>query len=205
MKHPLLVLMVSLLFLASFERNQPKQQDPEQTFQGSMDPRNGIQWGEIHLDILDPIENYTSEAWLLYTTADDTIDSLKFRLPFNMGDLEEFFDRGGGRIEEQDMNNDGIPDLQIGLGCVDGGCNNVNYEGFVWDQEKSAFVLVPNYWELMNPDILDDGIVACEHEWDEGALHYYCDMYQWVDGALVKTDEWHISPDEENDDYDTEE
>lgn len=151
--------------------------------------REGIQWGDIHFG---PINSWgeVANAWLLYTTADGTVDSLEFTLSYEMK-LEEFT---GGAIEEKDINFDGIPDLQICLGCFDVPCRNVNYEGFVWDQEESTFVLVPNFSMIMNPSIDDHSLISYDEDMDQGRPVYYCTKYQWVDGELVEMESWYFDP-----------
>ena len=182
MKHLLFTLTAFLLLFASCERNQPQKQD-----QKTLPSREGIQWGEIHFKPMDEY-SYSEEATLFYTTADGTVDSVDFFLSYPT-DSDEFSENGGGRIEEEDINFDGIPDLQICLGRWDGYWN-LTYEGFVWDKEKGVFVLVPNYSDIFNPDIYSDEIVGLYREWLDGAQYRTGERYQWVDGELVKTEEW---------------
>ena len=120
------ILIVSLFFWASCGENPAKKTIPQ---------REGIQWGEIHFGTLDENDD-TEEASLLYTTADGTVDSVDFSLSYPT-EPNYFSENGGGTIEEEDINFDGIPDLQICLGTWDGYWN-MTYAGFVWDKEKGA-------------------------------------------------------------------
>ena len=178
MKHLFLTLTVSLLLLASCGEKPTKKAIPL---------REGIQWGDIHFAAPDE-DGYTEEATLLYTTADGTVDSVAFMLSFPI-EPEDFEDRGGGNIEEEDINFDGTPDLQICLGAWDGYWN-MTYEGFVWDKEKGVFVSIPNYSDIFNPSIYSDEIVGLYLEWMYGAQYRTGERYKWVDGELVKTEEW---------------
>lgn len=157
--------------------------------------REGIQWGEIHFG---PLNEYgeTEEAFLLYTTTDGKVDSVDLWLSYPM-EPELFSQIGGGRIEEEDINFDGIADLQICMGAWDG-YGNVAYDGFVWDKALGTFLPVPNYSNIFNPWMEDQCIISNYREWMDGVQYRYYEKYEWVDGELVKTDEW-------SDDYDPEE
>ena len=183
MKHLFYTLIVSLLFLASCGEKPTKQADAPK----SVSQREGIQWGEIHFKPMDEYGD-TEEATLLYTTADGMVDSVDFFLSYPTNP-DEFSEIGGGRIEEEDINFDGIPDLQICLGTWDGYWN-MTYAGFVWDQEKGVFVSVPNYSDIFNPAIYSDEIVGLYREWMDGAQYQTGERYKWVDGKLVKIEEW---------------
>ena len=188
MKHLFIILTATLFFLVSCGDNQPKKQPntPKKIAQ-----REGIQWGEIHFKPLEEDgyeDGYTEEATLLYTTADGMVDSVDFFLSYPT-EPDEFSELGGGRIEEEDINFDGIPDLQICLGTWDGYWN-MTYAGFVWDKERGVFVSVPNYSDIFNPSIYSDEIVGLYREWMDGAQYRTGERYKWVDGELVKTEEW---------------
>ena len=188
MKHLFIILTATLFLLVSCGDNQPKKQPntPKKIAQ-----REGIQWGEIHFKPLEEDgyeDGYTEEATLLYTTADGMVDSVDFFLSYPT-EPDEFSELGGGRIEEEDINFDGIPDLQICLGTWDGYWN-MTYAGFVWDKERGVFVSVPNYSDIFNPSIYSDEIVGLYREWMDGAQYRTGERYKWVDGELIKTEEW---------------
>ena len=177
-----LFFAMTLLLLAACNNTTPQRENAQ-----SVPQRDGIQWGEIHFGPLDEYGE-TDEATLLYTTADGTVDSVAFWLSYPM-EPEFFPETGGGRIEEEDINFDGIPDLQICLGLWDG-YGNVSYEGYVWDKEQGAFVNVPNYSNIFNPWMADQSIISNYREWMDGIQYRSYEKYEWVDGDLVKTDEW---------------
>ena len=139
----ILLIATTLLLLASCNNTPQRPNTPQ---------REGIQWGAIHFGLLNE-DGETDEATLLYTTADGKVDSVPFWLSYPM-EPDFFPETGGGRVEEEDINFDGIPDLQISLGVWDG-YGNVSYEGYVWDKEHGAFVNVPNYSNIFNPWIAD--------------------------------------------------
>jgi hypothetical protein len=193
MKHLYFLLIVSLLVLVSCGEKPTTKQDKTPK---SIPQREGIQWGAIHYGTLNEYGE-TDEATLLYTTADGTLDSVAFVLSYPMEPV--FFpENGGGRIEEEDINFDGTPDLQICLGVWDG-YGNVSYEGYVWDKEQGVFVNVPNYSNIFNPWIVDQSITSNYREWMDGVQYRTYEKYEWVDGELVKTDEWsdEFDPNEE--------
>lgn len=185
MKHLFYILTVSLLLLASCGEKPAKQANASK----SVPQREGIQWGDFLFGSLDEFGE-TDEVTLLYTTADGTVDSLDFLLFYPM-EPENFSEIGGGKIEEDDINFDGIPDVQICLGAFDAYWN-ITYEGFVWDKEKGAFVNVPNYYNIFNPwlDESDNSITSNYREWLDGVQYRTYEKYEWVDGELTKTDEW---------------
>ena len=195
MKRLVYFLASALLVLSSCGDNPGKQADKQADAYKNIPQREGIQWGEIHYG---PVDEYgeTDEAALVYTTADGTVDSLSFTLSFPM-EPEFFPEIGGGRIEEEDINFDGIPDVQICLGVWDG-YGNVSFDGYVWDKEKGAFIYVPNYSSIFNPWMADQCIISNYREWMDGVQYRTYEKYEWVDGELVKTDEW-------EDDFDPEE
>ena len=176
MKHLFFILTISLLVFASCgEKKVPQPQ------------REGIQWGEIRFGTLDEFGE-TEEATLHFTYASGKTDSLPFTLLYDMSP-ENFELIGGGRIEEQDINFDGIPDVQIGKGAFDG-YGNYQFEGYVWNKEKGVFVNVPDFGYIFNPVLSEKAIIGVYREWMEGIEYQNAEKYEWVNGELVKTDEW---------------
>lgn len=184
MKHFFYLIIISLFFLASCGENQSGKQNNAPI---KIAQREGIQWGEFLFGEPDEYGD-VEEAFLTYTTSDGTVDTLAFWLNFPM-EPDYFPENGGGRIEEEDINFDGIPDLQISLGVWDG-YGNVSYEGYVWDKKQGVFVNVPNYSNIFNPWIIDQSITSNYREWMDGIQYRTYEKYEWVDGELVKTDEW---------------
>lgn len=59
---------------------------------------------------------------------------------------------GFGKIEEDDINFDGYPDLQVCLGPFNS-YGNFSYAAWVWNQEAHAFNRVEEYEELFDPTL----------------------------------------------------
>lgn len=88
---------------------------------------------------------------------------------------------GFGEIQEEDINFDGIPDLQICLGPFNG-FGNFTYDGLVWDPKAHKFVRVENYSEIFEPQLepfqnriiglfrLDYDLTISVYEWQDGRL-----------------------------------
>ena len=88
---------------------------------------------------------------------------------------------GFGEILEEDINFDGIPDLQICLGPFNS-FGNFTYDGLLWDQDAHKFVRVENYSEIFDPQVslfekriiglfrLDNDLTISEYEWHDGKL-----------------------------------
>lgn len=195
MKHLLCTFVVLFLTLVSYGGSPATEQACKVT---ETPQREGIQWDEIHYGSPND-DGEIEEGWLIFITVDGVTDSLQFTLIYPM-EPDFFYDRLVGHIEEEDINFDGIPDLQISIGCFDPGCNNINYEGYVWNQEKGAFILVPAFSQISNPSLDEDGIISIYREWDEGEIIYSGERYHWVNGELVKDETW--SP---GDDFDYDE
>lgn len=90
---------------------------------------------------------------------------------------------GSGEVEEEDINFDGIPDVQLYLGSFSIDSPLEYYAAFVWDEASQSFQEVENYAGLPNPDIDTEKqrIVSSYHD-VSGA--YYEDIYGWKDGTL---------------------
>lgn len=166
--------------------------------------REGITYGEVQLGTTDEFDSY-EDFTVTYTTTDGFTDTLRCTFPYSMdADMLEFNEGVVGRIEEEDINFDEIPDVQVCTGLFSAYGNPV-YEGFVWDTQKGAFVNVPEYAGIVNPYINDSekSIISMFMEWVYGHQEYTCEKYEWQDGKLVKTDEWYdegaIDEEEEED------
>ena len=89
---------------------------------------------------------------------------------------------GFGEIQEEDINFDGIPDLQICLGPFNG-YGNFTYDGFVWDPKDHKFVRVENYGEIFDPQLhsLENKIVGLFRLGNDLTIS----VYEWQNGKLV--------------------
>ena len=166
----LLATIAALLFSSCGRNTSPKTIAVPQ--------REGIQWGEfISL-------NDGNSFALPYRTADGTDDTLSCDLVFcDFRDL--------GEIHEDDINFDGIPDVQIWLGPQNW-WGNVLYEGFVWNKEKGRFDWVEKYHEVFSPEIHQDSMFILGEDYFsfEGVYSSTITKYEWIDGKLTETDSW---------------
>jgi len=88
-----------------------------------------------------------------------------------------------GKIEEEDYNFDGIPDLQVCLGPTNSN-GNETYDAFLWDEAQHKFTRIPGYDTLViySPVVnagdkqivsfwrLDDEVEYVKYEWKDGRL-----------------------------------
>ncbi|MBO6026209.1 MAG: hypothetical protein J6P73_03100 [Bacteroidales bacterium] len=191
MKQLLFTILLAAFLFASCDRTTGSKT-------AKVPQREGIQWGKfISLD------NGARFA-LPYRTADGTEDTLSC-------DLLDCNFNALGNIEEEDINFDGIPDVQICLGPRNH-WGNFLYEGFVWNKEKGCFNWVENYHEIFSPEIHHDSlyILGADYFFFEGVSSTDFTKYEWIDGKLTETDSWGVSEGEmwdedEEDDYDIEE
>ena len=87
-----------------------------------------------------------------------------------------------------DVNFDGIPDLQVYLGCYTRGQVAELYAGYVWTQQQK-YEEVEEWKELFNPEVHpEDKTVTANYRSDSNVRTY--DTYKWTDGnrlELIKT------------------
>jgi hypothetical protein len=87
-----------------------------------------------------------------------------------------------------DINFDGIPDLQVYLGCYTRGQVADLYAGYVWTPQQK-FEEVEQWKELFNPEVHpEDKTVTANYRSDINERTY--DTYKWADGnklELIKT------------------
>ena len=174
MKRFFYLATVAILLLASCERHTGTA-----TVETPKVPqREGIQWGAF-------LPGNDGNSFLLpYRTADGTEDTLSCDLDFcDFRDL--------GEIHEDDINFDGIPDVQIWLGPQNW-WGNVLYEGFIWDKEKGRFDWVEKYHEVFSPEIHQDSMFILGEDYFsfEGVYSSTITKYEWIDGKLTETDSW---------------
>lgn len=193
------IIALATMLLAACGNLNTNQQKP-------IPQREGITYGEVQMGQPDE-DGFYEDFTVIYTTADGFTDTLRCSFPYSMdADILELNEGVIGRIEEEDINFDEIPDVQVCTGLFSTYGNPV-YEGFVWDTVKGAFVNVPEYNGFINPYVNGDEqcIISMFMEWVYGNQEYTCEKYEWQDGKLVKTDEWVDSNDYEEEDYEEEE
>ena len=115
------------------------------------------------------------------TDANNHTDTLQSEtLPLDTAD----WSRGAfGEIMEQDFNFDGIPDLQIGTGPMNG-FGNYTYDIFIWDEYVGRFLHLDDQPPLYDPYVDDSKKeVVSAFRLDEEVEIV---RYQWKDGQLVE-------------------
>lgn len=182
----LIATAAALLLLAACGNQNTNQQTKEEK---TIPQREGITFGELQIGETNDYGE-AMDATLTYTTTDGFTDTLTIDFPFEMDkDFMELM--GVGEIEENDINFDGIKDLQVHVGNFNA-AGNAMYDGFVWDKEKGYFVSVPAYMGIYDPEINeeDQTITGGLRQWEDGIEYFDFEKYQWVNGELVKVDEW---------------
>lgn len=183
------IIAIAILFLASCGGNT----STATTETPIVPQREGIQWGEII-----PIEqdgDNTFEAFRLpYLTSDGITDTLlcNVGLPCDPDVLAIF---------EEDINFDGVPDLQIRIGYNDVYfncerqkvfyCTQYTYAGYTWNQQDGRFVWVDNYNLIYGPEIVKDSLCIWGTDYFnfDDSIVVIRNKWQWVDGALIVTEE----------------
>lgn len=99
---------------------------------------------------------------------------------------------GIGEITEDDWNFDGIPDLQVGLGPMNG-FGNFTYDVWIWDDQTHQFVYLENSASFFSPEI--DSVNQCVvSTWRlDGEIEII--QYKWKDGKLVESEREEFSDD----------
>ena len=166
--------LLTLLFFATVFSFGVTAQD------ASVDLRKGMSFRVSYVNS----EEGLAEAILIKAKASDGMTFwLVSQLPFER-DINQ--DAGVGKISEDDINFDGIPDLQVSLGSMDS-YGNFCYDGYVWNEEEQCFEAVSKYSDIYNPE-LDKGTRTVRGVWRQGDDFEFT-TYVWKDGELVKTEE----------------
>jgi len=95
-----------------------------------------------------------------------------------------------GEITEDDWNFDGIPDLQVCTGPMNG-FGNYTYDVWLWDDQKHKFMPLDDISGIFDPYIDTDNkcIVSTWRLDDEVEIV----RYKWKDGKLVESDREEMS------------
>ena len=102
-----------------------------------------------------------------------------------------------GQISEDDWNFDGIPDLQVSMGPMNG-FGNITYDVWLWDDKEHQFVYLKQDGEIFDPyiDTENKTIVSTWRLDDEVEII----RYKWKDGKLVQYEREKLSTSELTDD-----
>lgn len=105
--------------------------------------------------------------------------------------------RSIGQIVEDDWNFDGIPDLQVSTGPMNGS-GNVTYDVWLWNDKAHKFEYLKTPAEIFDPYVDSDKkiIVSTFRIDDEVEII----RYKWKDGKLVESEREQLSSDELADD-----
>jgi hypothetical protein len=122
------------------------------------------------------------KIYLAYNTPDGKEHQLICEMPWPV--YADIF--VGGDISEEDINFDGIPDLQVLLCYLDASGHNPLYDGFVWDTATHTFLPVEGYSDIVGPTIYAENkcivgrLISLEETAD-------IDQYEWRNGRLQRT------------------
>ena len=128
-------------------------------------------------------EGEIEKIYLAYNTPDGQEHNIVCELPWPVM-ADQFV---GGDIEEEDINFDGIPDLQVSTGFTNATGHNAMYTWYVWDVKSHSFI------ELEEPLIISPSIdrenkrITTRLIMDDTATY---EEYKWEEGKMVKIDEW---------------
>ena len=90
---------------------------------------------------------------------------------------------GAGEVEEEDINFDGIPDVQLYLGNFTIDSPMEYYAAYVWDEASQSFQEVETYAGLPNPVInTEKQRIICSYYDASGAFNE--EIYGWKDRTL---------------------
>lgn len=128
-------------------------------------------------------EGEIEKLYLAYNTPDGEEHHIVCELPWPVEE-DQFV---GGDIEEEDINFDGIPDLQVSTGFTNATGHNAMYTWYVWDSNTHSFI------EVEEPLIISPSIdrenkrITTRMIMDDIATY---EEYKWEKGKLVKINEW---------------
>ena len=123
------------------------------------------------------------KLYLAYNTPDGQEHQIICELPWPV-EADQFV---GGDMEEEDINFDGIPDLQVFIGYTNATGHNAIYNWYVWDTTLHSFIEVEEPL-IISPHInREDKTITTRMIIDDTASF---EEYQWKEGKLVKTHEW---------------
>ena len=125
-------------------------------------------------------EGEIEKVYFGYTRPDGKHFNLVAELPFPVAS-DQF---KGGDIKEPDINFDGIPDLMISLGSLNG-IGDFIYEGYVWDSQTHRFRLIKHFRDIINPEIEPEKNRIMSYDRHDDVIEV--SEWSWKVGVLMKT------------------
>ena len=181
MKKSLLLMVVAMMMAACGGQNLPQRSD----YSFRSDVRTVTEDGEVRWDTivvyLTDAKGHTQE---LYSQA-LPLDTLNW----NKGSI--------GEISEDDWNFDGIPDLQVCTGPMNG-FGNYTYDVWLWNDKAHKFEALKYDGEIYSPTV-DSGNKCIVSVWrldDDVEII----RYKWKDGKLVESEREQLSVSDLTDD-----
>ena len=181
MKKSLLLMVVVMMMAACGGQNLPQRSD----YSFRSDVRTVTEDGEVRWDTivvyLTDAKGHTLE---LYSQA-LPLDTLNW----NKGSI--------GEISEDDWNFDGIPDLQVCTGPMNG-FGNYTYDVWLWNDKAHKFEELKYDGEIYSPTV-DSGNKCIVSVWrldDDVEII----RYKWKDGKLVESEREQLSVSDLTDD-----
>ncbi len=150
--------------------------------------RNQITWTSLSAPSND--EGDIENIYIDYMTPDGQEHHIICELPWTMN--ANVF--ANCVIEEEDINFDGIPDMQVPVGFFDGTGHNPMYMYYVWDVEDHQFMELPD--PLFIAPVLDQesrsitSSLVQENPDNHQAYTIYFQKYVWKGDKLELTKEW---------------
>lgn len=149
-------------------------------FAQNSDPiRDRLEWDRLAAPSNE--EGEIEKVYAGYTRPDGKHVDLVVELPFAVP--ADYFN--GGWIREDDINFDGIPDLQISHGSLNG-IGAYTYAGYVWNPYSHEFNLVEDFRNIINPEVSPDKKVIMGYERIEDLMSI--SEWRWEGRGLVMTD-----------------
>ncbi len=131
-------------------------------------------------DVVVDDENTVEKVFvhIIPSRGKEVVEECQYTLP-----LDTTSWTGIGKIEEEDINFDGYPDLQVCAGPMNSSGNFV-YDAWLWDNDKHAFVYAEGYGEAFDPEVYAaEEVIRGRFRLDENET---CTVYRWEGNKLVE-------------------
>ena len=189
MKKTLLLTMAAIILAACGDQKSPKSGGAQSSSDGDYVPQRSDYTFRSDVRVLNDEGDVTWDSIIVYLTdAKGQIQELYSQaMPLDTTSWE----KGSiGEITEEDWNFDGIPDLQVCMGPMNGFGNYV-YDVWLWNDKTHQFDHLNDCPEIFSPEI-DAANKCITSDWrldDEVEIV----QYKWKDGKLVETDRKQLS------------